>query len=81
MQLKDLYKDISELSDDELRARLQEIRHNRTVVRPAAKVREKKAASKGSVTRVNKLHALLEAMSPEDKKQLLLDLGVSDDQS
>ncbi len=81
MQLTDLYKPLDQMTDEELKERLQQIRHNRTVARPAAKAREKKASSKGSVTRVNKLHAMMAAMSPEDKAQLLLDLGMSNDQS
>lgn len=70
MQLKDLFKPIEELSNDELREKLREIRHNRTVERPAAKARTKRAESKGKVTRFNKLESLLAGMSPEEIKQL-----------
>jgi len=79
MQLNDLYKPMSEMTDEELKARLQTIRHNRTVTRPAAATRAKKSASKGNVTRSNKLHAMLSAMGPEEKAQLLLDLGMSNE--
>lgn len=78
MQLNDLYKSMSDMSDEELRERLQQIRHNRTVVRPAAATRAKKTASKGSVTRSNQLHAMFAAMTDEDKAQLLLDLGTGE---
>lgn len=78
MQLNDLYKPMSEMTDEELRERLQKIRHNRTIARPATVARAKKAASKGSVTRSNQLHAMFAAMSEEDKAQLLLDLGTGE---
>lgn len=75
MQLNDLYKPMATMTDEELRERLQTIRHNRTIARPAAATRAKKTASKGNVTRSNQLHAMVAAMSDEDKAQLLLDLG------
>lgn len=78
MQLTDLYKPLHELSDEELVERVRQIRHNRTVERPAAKARAKKEANKGSVTKINKLQAMLAAMSPEDKQQLLADLGIKE---
>lgn len=80
MQLKDLFKPLGELTDDELREHVRQIRNNRTVVRPAAKAHAKRAASKGTTTKMNKLHAMLAAMSDSDKAQLLLELGMSDEQ-
>jgi len=75
MQLKDLYKPLEELTEDELKARLQEIRNNRTVVRPAKQARAKKEASKGRTTAFNKLHAMLAAMPEAEREQFLLQLG------
>lgn len=75
MQLGNLFKPIEEMTDEELRARIQEIRHNRTVERPAAKAHAKRAESKGRVTKINKAQSLLAGLSPEQIKQLLLDMG------
>lgn len=74
MQLKDLFKPIEELSDEELKDRLREIRHNRTVERPAAKAHAKRTENKGRVTKVNKAQSLLSGLSAEDIKQLLLEM-------
>ena len=83
MQLNDLYKPLSELTEDELKERIQKIRHNRTVERPAAKARTARAAKvgkKGTTTRMNQLHAMLAAMSDEDKKALLASMGIDENQ-
>lgn len=83
MQLKDLYKPLSELTEEELKERIQAIRHNRTVERPAAKARTTRAAKvgkKGTTTRMNQLHAMLASMSDEDKKELLASLGIDENQ-
>lgn len=74
MQLKDLFKPIEQLTDEELKERLREIRHNRTVERPAAKARAKRAENKGRVTKVNKAQSLLAGLSPEEIRQLLLEV-------
>lgn len=71
MQLKDLVKPISEMSDDELMERLRTIRHNRVTVRPAAKAHAKREASKGAVTRMKKVDKLLEGLSREEIIKLL----------
>lgn len=71
MQLTDLYKPLDQLSDDELRERLQGIRHNRTRERPAAKARAKKEAKKGATKRLNQLEMLLSLMSPEEREAFL----------
>lgn len=75
MQLNDLVKPIEECSDEELLERLRAIRHNRTVVRPAAKSRAKREAKKGQQTRLNKVESLLAGLSEEQRKQLILELG------
>lgn len=82
MQLDNLFKPLSSLTEEELKARIQEIRHNRTVERPAAKARAKKAETtgkRGTITKMNQMHALLAAMDPKEREQLLLGLGDSND--
>lgn len=80
MQLHELTKPLSEYTEEELLERVKQIRHNRTVERPAAKARTVRKAAKGSVTKMSKMHAMLAAMSDEDKKALLAQLGVDDSQ-
>lgn len=75
MQLQNLFRPLAELSEDELRERLQEIRHNREVVRPAKVARAKKAARKGRVSKINKAQGLLSGLSKEQIQQLLSEFG------
>lgn len=75
MQLQNLFKPLAELTDDELKVRLQEIRHNREVVRPAKKAHEKRASNKGRVSKINKASGLLAGLSAEQLKQLLMEFG------
>ena len=71
MQLKDLVKPITEMSDEELVERLRLVRHSRSILRPAAKARAKKNAKKGATARINKAEALLEMLSKEELMKLL----------
>lgn len=75
MQLKDLVKPLSEMSDDELMTLLREKRHNRTVARPAGKARAAREVKKGLQGRVSKVENLLAGLTDAQKAQLLLDLG------
>lgn len=75
MQLNDLVKPIEEQSDEELLERLRMIRNNRNTVRPAAASRAKRAAKKGSQTRVSKVEAILEGLTEAQKLELLRELG------
>ena len=75
MQLHDLYKPLEDLTDEELRQRLQEIRHNRTVERPAAKARAKRAANKGRVSKINKAQGMLAGLTKEQIAELIAELG------
>ena len=75
MQLQNLFKPLDELSDEELKARLQEIRHNRTVERPAAKAHANRAENKGRVSKVNKAQGLLAGLSKEQIAELIAELG------
>ncbi len=79
MQLSDLVKPIDQMTDEELRERLRDIRHNRTVIRPASKKIKVKAAKKKEKVVVSKaakkVDNILSGLTPEQIKQLLLDLG------
>lgn len=71
MQLKDLTKPISDLTDEELMERLRTMRHSRTAIRPAAKAHAKRAAKKGAQGRMSKVDKLLVGLSREEIIQLL----------
>lgn len=68
-QLSDLIVPIESMTDEELLERLRQVRHNRTVVRPArAKIIEK--AEKKTVRKVvGKVK--VEALSAEEKAKLI----------
>jgi len=75
VQLKDLVRPIDQMTDDELRERLREIRHRRTVVRPAHQKKKAAPAKKAAKAKVSKVDAMLKSMTPEQIQQLLKDLG------
>ena len=75
MQLQNLFKPLAECSDEELKERLREIRHNRDVVRPAKKAHEKREANKGRVSKVNKAEGLLAGLSKDQILQLMMEFG------
>ncbi len=75
MQLNDLVKPMDQCSDEELLERLRTIRHNRNTVRPAAKTHARKAAKKGMQGRVGKVDKLIAGLTPEQRAQLILELG------
>jgi len=74
MQLKDLVKPIDKMSDEELLERLREIRHRKTVERPAAKARVEKAEKKQSRGRMSAMDKLLAALTPEEQAELMKSL-------
>ena len=74
MQLDDLVKPLSALSDEDLMERLRQIRHNRTVARPAAAARKTRESNKGRVTKIHKTQGILSGLSNEALAQLLAEL-------
>ena len=75
MQLFDLIKPIEEQTDEELKARLFDLRHRREEVRPAGKVRVKKAEKKESKKKVSAAEKLLADLTPEQLAILMKELG------
>lgn len=71
MQMKDLITPISDMSEEQLRERLREIRHNRTKVKPATANRTKREAKVGGQGRITKATDLFGGLSPEDKARLI----------
>ncbi len=75
MQLSDLIKPLDDMTDDELREHLSKIRHSRTKAKPATVNREKRAAKKGATGRISKVDDLFGDMTPEEKAELIRQLG------
>lgn len=74
MQLKDLIKTLDDLSEEELIERLREIRHRRSVERPASKAIVERHEKKQSRGRMSALDKLINSLSEEDRARLLADL-------
>lgn len=75
MQLKDLVKDISKMSDEELREHVRGIRHNKYVARPAA-AKRRADERKGTVKKVtNKIDKIVGNLSAEERANLIKQLG------
>lgn len=75
MQLKDLVKRVEDMTDEELREHVRALRHSRTVTRAAHKKHKEKPAKQAHKVKENKLDKLIADMSPDQVKQLLLQLG------
>lgn len=76
MQLSDLVKPIDEMTDEELRDRLAEVRRRQSVERPSSTNRKKKAATKEVKKKLTPLEKMLDQLSPEELEQLLKEHGV-----
>ena len=71
MQIQDLVKTIDNMTDDELLARVREMRHRRETLRPAAANRVARVEKKASRAKVNKTADLVDAMSEEERLKLI----------
>ena len=76
MKLSDLTKRISTMSEAELLAHVEGIRHNKYVARPAKAKREEEVEKKVTRKRTSEIDKLLDSMSDEDKAALLKQLGI-----
>ena len=74
MQMKDLIKPIDQMTEDELMEHLRQVRHRRSVERPAQRAHIERAEKKESKGRMSALDKLLAGMSDEDKAKLLAQL-------
>jgi len=81
VQIHNLVKSLDQLSDDELLARLQQVRHNREVARPVAKRKAASVAKKEGAARTKKISKLLDGLSDDDRAKLIEQLseGESDE--
>lgn len=78
MKLDNVTKDLRNMSDQELREHVKHVRHNKYVARPA------KAKHAADITKVekrqagSKINKVIDAMSDNEKQQLILLLGGSE---
>jgi len=69
--LFDLIKPLDKMSDQELKEYLYEIRHRKTVEKPAVKARIKKASKKKSNKKISEAEKLLLALDSNQLELLL----------
>lgn len=79
MKFKDITKDLSKMTDDELRQHIQHVRHTKYVAKPAKAKIISDAVKKDTRKKVSAIDKLLSGMSEEERKQLILQLGGGDD--
>ncbi len=75
MQILDLVKPLDQMTDEELQARVREIRHRRETARPVAKAKAERAEKKETRAAVGKVDKLVTNMSPEERAKLIALLG------
>lgn len=80
MKLADLTKNISNMSEDELREHVRNIRHTKIVAKPAKAKHVADAVKKTTRQKVSKVDKLVNGMSDADKAALLAMLEADDDQ-
>lgn len=71
MQLDQLVKPIDQMTDEELRTHLRQVRQRREVTRPAAKKLLERSEAKTSRTKMSAAEKLLATLSPEELTKLL----------
>ncbi len=83
MRLKDLTKNISSMTDEELREHVRQMRITKEVTKPAHAKKVADAEKKVTKEKASKVNKLIGSMSEEDKRQLrlLLEGGEDDKQS
>lgn len=72
MKLKDLRKQISDMTEDELREHVRQIRHNKYVAKPAKAKHIADAVKVEKRQQASKVDKAIARMSDEEKQQLLL---------
>ena len=75
MQLKDLVKNIQNMTDEELQEHVREMRHNKYVARPAAAKRranERKKVTKPIGKRIDKI---VDSLDADARAALIKELG------
>ena len=74
MQLKDLVKPLSQMTDEELIEHLRQVRTRRTITRPAHQAHIDRAEKKVTRGKVKKITNAFENLSEEDRLALIQQL-------
>lgn len=77
MKIEGLVKTIDQMTDAELMERVQQLRHSRETVRPAAAKHVERAETKTSRRKVSSVEKLLEGLSEEERASLLTQLELN----
>jgi hypothetical protein len=75
MQLRDLVKNISTMTDAELQEHVRSIRHNKYVARPAAAKRRADENKKTTRVTTNKIDKAIAGLTAEQRADLIKQLG------
>ena len=75
MQINNLIKPLDQMTDEELRARLMEIRHNREIVRPSAAKKASAPAKKAAKKVSTKIEDMFASLSEDERIALIKQLG------
>lgn len=75
MQLLDIVKPIEQMTDEELAEKLRRVRHNRDFVKPSSRAIVKRAAKKASNKKVSSADKLIDSLTPEEKRALIMQLS------
>lgn len=76
MQLQHLVKPIEDMTDEELKERLYELRHRREVEKPKVQKAAKKAATKKANKEVSAVDKLLANLPPDQLALILKEMGL-----
>ena len=79
MKLNDITKNLSDMTEDELRAHVQHIRHTKYVAKPAKAKRVQETVKKETRQKTTTLDKSLNVMSDAEKQQLILMLESGED--
>ncbi|HEX6826449.1 MAG TPA: hypothetical protein VF077_09055 [Nitrospiraceae bacterium] len=77
MQIQDLIKPISEMTNEELQEKVRQIRHRREIARPVAAKKAERAEKKATQAKTKKLDKTLDALSEEELLAMIEKLGGS----
>jgi hypothetical protein len=78
MKLSALLNRISEMSEDELRQHVQDVRHRREIIRPAKQKHIEREERSDSRRVVSKLEKLAGEMSEEERAKLIAQLQLEE---
>lgn len=70
-QLEDLFDSFSAMQPEDQLQKIREVRHRRTIERPAAAKKRQKRERKKSASNTSKLKGLVGTLSPEEKAAIL----------